>query len=377
MDVGSAHILVVDDDPLNRLILSTSLEHQGHSVTLVENGRLAVEQLEQREFDAVITDIEMPVMDGRALLEYRRSRSQLLDVPFIVISGVDDMDSIVACVKLGAADYLTKPFDAVLLHARLGACLEQKQHRDRERELLAVVTAQSEQLEEWNQELTRRVDEKVREVEQLSRLRGYVSPQIAEMIISGGDESLRSHRRDVTVLFSDFRGFTAFAETAEPEDVIAILAEFHDAVGPLIFDHHGTLSQFTGDGLMVFFNDPIPVPEPALAAVRLGVAMRDHAQRLNARWQRLGHNLTLGVGIASGFATCGRIGFEGRFDYTVMGTVVNLAARLCGAAAGGQVLVTGRVFAAVDGHATGRATGELDLKGLSRPITAHDIITLR
>ena len=245
--------------------------------------------------------------------------------------------------------------------------------RDQERDLLSTVTAQAEQLTEWNRDLAARVEQKVHEIEQLSRLRGFVSPQIAEMIVTGGEDTLRSHRRDITVLFSDLRGFTAFAETAEPEDVIGVLAQFHAAVGPLVFAYGGTLSQFAGDGMMVFFNDPVPIDRPALAAVRLGVSMRACAADLNEQWQRLGYDLALGVGIASGYATCGRIGFDGRFDYTVMGTVVNLAARLCATAAGGQVLITSRVLNAAQPEVAAVSIGHLDLKGLSRPVPTFDV----
>ena len=245
--------------------------------------------------------------------------------------------------------------------------------RDQERELLLTVTAQAERLTDWNRDLAERVEQKVHEIEQLSRLRGFVSPQIAEMIVTGGEDTLRSHRRDITVLFSDLRGFTAFAETAEPEDVIGVLGQFHAAVGPLVFAHGGTLSQFAGDGMMVFFNDPLPVDRPALAAVRLGVSMRACAAELREQWQRLGYDLALGVGIASGYATCGRIGFDGRFEYTVMGTVVNLAARLCATAAGGQVLVTSRVLNAAQPEVSAVSIGHRDLKGLSRPVQTFDV----
>ena len=235
------------------------------------------------------------------------------------------------------------------------------------------MTAQAERLTDWNRDLAERVEQKVHEIEQLSRLRGFVSPQIAEMIVTGGEDTLRSHRRDITVLFSDLRGFTAFAETAEPEDVIGVLGQFHAAVGPLVFAHGVTLSQFVGDGMMVFFNDPLPVDRPALAAVRLGVSMRACAAELREQWQRLGYDLALGVGIASGYATCGRIGFDGRFEYTVMGTVVNLAARLCATAAGGQVLVTSRVLNAAQPEVSAVSIGHRDLKGLSRPVQTFDV----
>ena len=273
------------------------------------------------------------------------------------------MDSIVACIKLGAEDYLPKPFDPVLLHARLGACLDRKRMTD---ELL-----------EWNTRLSERVDEKVREVERLNMLRRFVTPQLAEAIAAGGDSILASHRREITVLFCDLRGFTSFAETAEPEEVMAVLREFHHAVGPMIFEHGGTIAQFTGDGMLVFFNDPVPLDDPAWDAVRLAIAMRERTAALSQQWRRRGHDLALGIGIAVGYATCGEIGFEGRTEYTAIGTVVNLAARVCAMAPGGAILVTNRVHAAVDDRVAASSLGDHDFKGLSRPVPLYQIDGVR
>ncbi len=358
----TATVLVVDDDPLNRAMLSMSLGAEGHSVLEAGNGREAIAMLASNAIDVVLTDIEMPEMDGYGLLQHRAGDDRLKTIPFIVISGVDEMDSIVACIKLGAEDYLPKPFDPVLLHARLGACLDKKRMTD--------------ELVQWNLHLTERVDEKVREVERLTMLRRFVSPQLAEAIASGGEAILASHRREITVLFCDLRGFTSFAETAEPEEVMAVLREFHDAVGPMIFEHEGTIAQFTGDGMLVFFNDPVQLDDPAWNAVQLAVAMRDRTGALSQQWRRRGHELTLGIGIAVGFATCGEIGFEGRTEYTAIGTVVNLAARVCGIAAGGQILATNRVHAAVDDRVTSNPLGDHDFKGLSRPVPIYDLAPL-
>ncbi len=358
----SATVLVVDDDPLNRAMLSMSLGAEGHSVLEAGNGREAIAMLASNAIDIVLTDIEMPELDGYGLLQHRAGDDRLKTIPFIVISGVDEMDSIVACIKLGAEDYLPKPFDPVLLHARLGACLDKKRMTD--------------ELVQWNLHLTERVDEKVREVERLTMLRRFVSPQLAEAIASGGEAILASHRREITVLFCDLRGFTSFAETAEPEEVMAVLREFHDAVGPMIFEHEGTIAQFTGDGMLVFFNDPVQLDDPAWNAVQLAVAMRDRTGALSQQWRRRGHELTLGIGIAVGFATCGEIGFEGRTEYTAIGTVVNLAARVCGIAAGGQILATNRVHAAVDDRVTSNPLGDHDFKGLSRPVPIYDLAPL-
>ena len=193
------------------------------------------------------------------------------------------------------------------------------------------------------------------------------------IVSSGGETILDHHRRDIVVLFCDMRGFTAFAETAEPEDVMAVLGEYHDALGPLIHRYEGTLDRFAGDGLIVFFNDPVPCPDPALRAVRLAVAMREAVMSLAPSWVARGHQIGFGVGIAQGYATLGRIGFADRFDYSAIGTVTNLAARLCDEAADGQILVTRRIAAAIDNVAEFESLGDLALKGLSRPVAVSNV----
>ena len=358
----AATVLVVDDDPLNRQLLSMSIGHLGHVVIEAGNGREAVAQLADHAVDVVLTDIEMPEMDGYALLEHRSGDDRLKAIPFIVISGVEEMASIIQCIGLGAEDYLPKPFDPVLLHARLGATLDKKRMTD--------------ELQQLNEHLAERVDEKVAEVERLNSLRRFVSPQLAQALADGGDGILASHRREITAFFCDLRGFTAFSETAEPEEVMDVLHEFHDAVGPIIFDHQGTIAQFTGDGLLVFFNDPVQVEDPAWNAVQLAVAMRDRTGELSAEWKRRGHDLELGIGIAVGYATCGEIGFDGRTEYTAIGTVVNLSARVCGIAAGGQILVTNKVLLAVDDRVQSTSLGDTEFKGISRPVPIHEIIAL-
>ena len=357
-----ATVLVVDDDPLNRAMLSMSLGTLGHQVVEAGNGLEAIERLAQHSIDVVLTDIEMPEMDGYGLLEHRAGDDRLKATPFIVISGVDEMESIITCIKLGAEDYLPKPFDPVLLHARLGACLDKKRMTD--------------ELQQWNVLLAQRVDEKVAEVERLNMLRRFVTPQLAEALAAGGDEILASHRREITAFFCDLRGFTAFSETAEPEEVMDVLREFHHAVGPMIFDHDGTIAQFTGDGMLVFFNDPVLLDDPAWQAVQLAVAMRDRTAELSTEWKRRGHDLELGIGIAVGYATCGEIGFDGRTEYTAIGTVVNLSARVCAIAAGGQILVTNKVHAAVEDRVDATPVGDVEFKGLSRPVPIVEITAL-
>jgi adenylate cyclase len=225
-----------------------------------------------------------------------------------------------------------------------------------------------------NRGLEARVAEQVDELGRVGRLKRFLAPQLAELIVSQGDEKiLESHRREIVVVFCDLRGYTAFTETAEPEEVLDFLREYHGALGPLVAQHEGTLDQFSGDGIMVFFNDPVPIPDPAERAVKMSIAMREAAGELIAAWRPRGCELGFGVGIAWGYATLGQIGFADRSGYTAIGTVCNLAARLCDEAKDGQILVSGRVAAAVTGVAPLEDLGNLELKGLSRPVAAFNV----
>jgi len=293
------------------------------------------------------------------------------DIPVIMISALDDMASVVRCIEAGAVDYLTKPFDPVLLKARIGACMEKKRLRDIERALLERVEAQAEELRNWNRQLEQRVADQVQQVERLSLMRRFLPPQLADVITSGSIDLLKSHRREITVLFCDLRGFTPFAERSEPEDVLAVLAELHTAIGPLVFAQGGTVATFLGDGMMVFFNDPVPCDEPARRAVALALGMRDSAEVLSETWRRRGHDLRLAVGVAAGFATCGQVGFEGRYEYAAIGTVTNLAQRLCAEAKGGQVLISQRVHTMLDGVVQDEHLGDIEFKGIARPVPTY------
>jgi class 3 adenylate cyclase len=243
--------------------------------------------------------------------------------------------------------------------------------------LFQTVRKQTTELAEWNRELESRVEEQVGQIERMGRLQRFLSPQLAELIVSSGDESfLESHRREITVVFCDLRGFTAFAETTEPEVTMSVLRQYHEVLGDLVFRFEGTLERFTGDGLMVFFNDPMPCSDPAIRSVRMGVAMRNDVAGLAEGWRRSGHDLGFSVGIAQGYATLGRVGFEGRFDYAAIGTVTNLAARLCDAAAAGQMLVSQRVHAGVEDLVLSTEVRDLQLKGFARPVSAYEIVGL-
>ena len=369
-DAASGVILVVDDDAGNRDVLARRLAREGYQTRTAADGEAALALLQGGSgppVDLALLDVRMPGMDGYELLRRMKADAALRDIPVLMISALDQLESVVRCIELGAEDYLPKPFEPVLLRARIGACLEKKRLRDQD-------VRRALELREWNQTLEQRVAEQVAQLERLSRLKRFFSPQLAEAIVAGGAEDpLRSHRREITVVFLDLRGFTAFVETAEPEDLMGLLAEYHGEMGRLILAHEGTLERFTGDGMMVFFNDPVPVPDPAARATRMALAMRDRVGELAAGWRRRGYDLAVGIGIAQGYATLGAIGFEGRLDYGAIGAVTNLAARLCAEAAGGQVLVSQRVAAAVEGLAAVEPVGPLSLKGFARPVPAFAV----
>ncbi len=364
-------ILVVDDNEDNRDMLARRLRRQGYEVLTAAGGSAALTALAGTPVDLVLLDVMMPDLDGYAVLQRLKADPALRDIPVLMISALDELDSVVRCIQLGAEDYLGKPFDPVLLQARIGACLEKKRLHDQE-------ARHRRELAELNQTLERRVAAQVAQLERLGRLKRFFSPQLAELIVAGGaDDPLKTHRREVTVVFVDLRGFTAFAETAEPEEVMGVLREYHAEMGRLILEHEGTLERFTGDGMMIFFNDPVEIQNPAERAIRMAVAMRDLLAGLAARWRKRGWDLALGVGIAQGYATIGAIGFEGRLDYGAIGTVTNLAARLCGEAAGGQILISARVAAAVEGMIEAEDVGPLTLKGLARPVPIWSVRGLR
>jgi class 3 adenylate cyclase len=368
---GSGTILVVDDNAENRDMLARRLEREGHEVHVAADGQEALDLLASRPVDLVLLDVMMPGLSGDEVLRRLKAEPRLRNIPVLMISALDEVEQVVRCIELGAEDYLPKPFDPVLLRARIGACLEKKRLRDQE-------VRQARELAEWNRVLEDRVREKVAEVERLGRLKRFFSPQLAELIVAGdAEDPLRTHRREITVVFLDLRGFTTFAETAEPEEVMGVLREYHAAMGKLIVEYEGTLERFTGDGMMVFFNDPVAVSDPAARAVRMALAMRERVRELGTAWRKRGYDLGLGVGIAQGYATLGAIGFEGRWDYAAIGTVTNLAARLCAEAKAGQILVTSRVAGAVDESVDLAELGALTLKGFLRPVPTLNVVGLR
>jgi adenylate cyclase len=370
-DAGSGVILVVDDNEENREMLSRRLSREGFEVHCASGGAEALEALRTASADLVLLDVMMPDINGYEVLQRMKADSRLSDIPVLMISSLEDTESVARCIELGAEDYLPKPFNPVILRARVGACLEKKHLRDAQER-------QAAELADWSRTLERRVEEQVAQVERLGKLKRFFSPQLAELIVAGGTEDpLRTHRRQVTVVFLDLRGFTSFAEMAEPEEVMGVLREYHAAMGELIMAHEGTLERFTGDGMMIFFNDPVEVPDHAERAVRMALAMRERVASLVAKWKKQGWDLALGIGIAQGYATIGAIGFEGRWDYGAIGTVTNLSARLCGEAKGGQILLSTRTAAAVEDIIDTEEVGTLTLKGIQKPVPAINATGLK
>jgi class 3 adenylate cyclase len=359
-------ILVVDDLAQNVRLLEAVLSPKGFRVAAASSGEEALEMLGREHPDLVLLDILMPGMDGYEVCRRIRQDRETAFLPVIMITASGAEEKIRA-IEAGADDFVNKPFDQAELLARVRSLVRVKRYHD-------TIEHQAAELARWNRELEQRVQDQVEQLERVGRLRRFLPAQLADLIISSGDESfLKGHRREITVVCCDLRGFTPFAETAEPEDVWENLGEYHRALGDLIARFEGTLERFTGDGLLIFFNDPIPCDDAPLRSLRMALAMRQRVQELADRWHGRGHDLAFGVGIAQGYATLGRIGYAGRFDYAAIGSVTNLAARLCAEAAPWQILVTQRVNAATEDLVVSRLVGELSLRGFSRPIRTFEV----
>ena len=362
-------VLAVDDQTTNLRLLDAVLAPRGYRVLTAGSGEEALRLLEHEDVDLVLLDILMPGMDGYETCAAIRARPATEFLPVVMVTASGEQQRLRA-LEAGADDFVTKPFDQSELVARVASLARIKRYQD-------TMRRQAEELTAWNTELESRVSAQVEQLERLSRLRRFLAPQIADLVVESGDESfLHSHRREVVVLFCDLRSFTPFAESGEPEEVMGVLSEYHEALGKLIHRFEGTLERFTGDGLMVFFNDPVPCHDAPERAVRLAVAMRDTVSDLADGWSRKGHDLSLGVGVAQGYATLGRVGFEGRYDYAAIGSVTNLAARLCSRADPWQILVSQRVRSAVEELASCALVGELQLKGFTRPVRVYDVRSL-
>ncbi|MEO6897890.1 MAG: response regulator [Caldimonas sp.] len=364
-----AKILVVDDVAMNVKLLADLLGAKGYATCTASSGAEALAKLDSDHPDLVLLDVMMPGMSGYEVCAAIRADPAQAMLPIVLVTALDPAKERAKGLDAGADDFLTKPVSQAELLARVRSLLRIKSLYDE-------VLRQKLELAELNRTLEARVERGARELEKVGRLKRFFSPQLAELIVAGGaDDPMKSHRREITVVFLDLRGFTAFTETADPEDVMGVLGEYHAAVGRLVLAHEGTLERFSGDGIMVFFNDPLPVADPAARATKMAVAIQAEVRELARGWARRGYDLTMGIGIAQGFATIGAIGFPGRIDYGAIGTVTNLAARLCNEARGDEILVSQRVRSLLDGHGIMvEAAGELALKGFHRPVPAYRVV---
>ena len=361
-------ILVVDDTPHNIKVLDAVLAPRGYLVIPASSGTEALDKVRDERPDLVLLDLVMPGLDGHAVCRRLREDPATRALPVIMITVSGEQEK-VKTLESGADDFVAKPFNQAELLARVRSLLRIKAYQD-------TIQAQATQLAEWNRTLEARVQQQVEELERLSRLRRFLAPQVAELI-AGDEQRLESHRREITTVYCDLHGFTAFAETVEPEEVMAVLRDYHQAIGPLITDFEATLDRFAGAALLVFFNDPLPCPNPPWQAVQLAVAIRERVSQLAQMWRKRGHDLDIGMAIALGYATLGKIGFEARFDYGAIGPVTNLAVRLCDEAQPGQILITRRVHAAVEQLVEVEPLPEFALKGFPRPVAAFNVVQLK
>jgi len=369
-EVTDSCILVVDDHEPNVRLLVDLLSVHGYRALAAYGGEAALTAVEQNAPDLVLLDVMMPGLDGFEVCRRLRAEPRYGMLPIVLVTALDPQQERVKGLEAGADDFLAKPIHAPELLARVRSLLRVKHLYDQ-------TQAQAKELAELNRSLETRIEEEVAKNAKLARLKRFLSPQLADLVVAGGaTDPLLTHRREIAVVFADLRGFTAFAETAEPEVLMACLHEYHKAMGQVIQRFGGTLERFTGDGLMVFLNDPVPIPDPARRAVDMALAMRDAADALSVRWQQQGFRLGVGLGVALGYATLGAIGFEERIDYGAIGTVTNVAARLCAEAAAGEIWLSQRVHAEVDGSVAMLAMGSLVLKGLSRPQQVYRIPAL-
>ena len=366
--MSQGDILVVDDIEKNARLLADVLTARGFTTRTALSGEAALALIEQRAPDLILLDVMMPGLSGYDVCRALRADTRHAMLPIVLVTALDAATERARGLEAGADDFLSKPVNQAELLARVRSLLRIKHLYDQ-------VQRQASELAHWNRTLEQRVAEGVAQLDRMGRLKRFFSPALAEAIVGGGaDDPLKSHRREIAVVFLDLRGFTAFTETADPEEVMGVLREFHAAMGGLIVAHEGTLERFTGDGIMVFFNDPVLVSDPAARAVRMALQMQQRTADLAAGWKRRGYELQLGIGVAMGFATIGAIGFEGRIDYGAIGNVTNLAARLCGEAGGGQILAAPRVVAALGEAFVVEPAGELTLKGLARSVQVARVL---
>jgi adenylate cyclase len=363
MSDRSTIALVVDDSRVNRLVLVRQLAGLGVEAIEAEHGAQALDMLREHPglIELVLLDVEMPELDGYETLAAMQADDVMRHIPVLMVSALEELDSVVRCIELGATDYMTKPINTRILDARVSASLAAKHLHDIEHEHFETQRALNETIERQRAELAR-----------------YLSPQVASLVSSpDGEQLLAGHRREITAAFCDLRGFTSFAEQADPEELLGVLGEYHAMIGEAMTEHGGTLEHFAGDGVMIFFNDPIEVDKPAERAIRMALALQDAYRPISDAWAKLGHEVGLGIGIAQGDATLGVIGFEQRWEYAAIGNVPNLAARLCGSAHAGEIILDGQTEQDIVGVAETEFIGALTLRGFQQPVPAFRLKSIR
>jgi len=359
----TARILVVDDQRSNVEMMAGVLKARGYVVHGAYDGMQALEQVREAPPDLVVADILMPNVDGYELCRRLRGMPETALLPVILVTSVDAQGERIKGLEAGADDFLEKPVNWEELFARV-------------RSLLRVKALQDE-LKEVNAKLEKRVLEQVAELQRLSRLKRFFSPSVAEAIVAGGEELLEPHRREITAVFLDLRGFTSFTDRADPDEVMELLRAYHATLGRTVDDSGGTLEHFAGDGIMIFFSDPLPVDRPAERAVRMAIALQEAFRPISQAWAALGHDVGLGIGIAQGEATLGVIGFEQRWEYAAIGNVPNLAARLCGHARAGEIILDAQTETALEYMVETESIGPITLRGFAQPIVAFRFRSLR
>jgi len=366
-------ILVVDDQRANVEMLIELLRSRGYDVSGANDAESALAHIATHGVDLVISDIRMPGIDGYELTQRLRSDPATELLPVVLVTSVEDRnghDERVRGIESGADDFLAKPVRYAELFARVRSLLRVKVLQDE-------VRRQASELRDWNERLEQRVREQVAAIDRLAQMKRFFSPPVADAIVAGGAGMLEPHRREITAVFLDLRGFTAFTDRADPDQVMDLLSDYHMAMGRLVDRFGGTLEHFAGDGVMIFFNDPVPVEQPALKAVRMAIDLQRAFEPIGRFWKQRGHEVALGVGIAQGEATLGVIGFEQRWEYAAIGSVPNLAARLCGQAQSGQVLIDAATCTSVGSAVEVEPIGNLELRGFTQPMPTFRVVRVK
>ncbi len=359
----SGRILVVDDQRANAEMMAGILHARGYQVLTASGGEAALEQVRSGTPDLVVSDILMPGINGYELCRRLRAQSATALLPVILVTSVEANEERVKGLEAGADDFLSKPVNWDELFARVRSLLRIKRLQD--------------EVKSWNAKLEERVREQVEQLEQLGRLKRFFSRPVAEAIVAGGEDILAPHRREITAVFLDLRGFTAFTDRADPEEVLELLRAYHVTLGRTVDEFGGTLEHFAGDGVMIFFSDPFPVERPGERAVLMAIALQKAFTPIAEAWAKLGHNVGLGIGIAQGEATLGVIGSEQRWEYAAIGNVPNLAARLCGEARAGEILLDAQVEQEVAPLAYTEPVGPLHLRGFFQPVAAFRLRAMK